>query len=247
MTGNAGTRTEGRQDFAVAFDFFGTLVEIDRDVPTFAEVLTRNGFPCPEWLASIFTPEAYNGVRTHREPPTADQYERWRRRLLADLARCCAVPADAVGDLVHEMIELDRKWTVKAKSQAGDLLSWLHANNVRTAICSNWDYDLAPYLRQAGLPTPDVTVTSAEVGARKPHPALFAALSQRLSSPPERIVFVGDDLRCDIAGAANSGMRAVWLTATAEPVSPDSRINACADLAEVWEVVSSHLGLAADR
>jgi len=46
-------------------------------------------------------------------------------------------------------------------------------------------------------------------GVGKPEPEPFAAIAKRLDVPPEHIVFVGDDERCDIRGAQAAGMLAV--------------------------------------
>jgi putative hydrolase of the HAD superfamily len=60
---------------------------------------------------------------------------------------------------------------------------------------------VAPYLDEA--------VFSAEIGVRKPDPAIFRRVLGELGVAPEEAIFVGDRVRDDIAGAKNLGMRAV--------------------------------------
>jgi len=46
-------------------------------------------------------------------------------------------------------------------------------------------------------------------GVGKPDPEPFAAIARQLGVPPAQIVFVGDDERCDVAGALAAGMQAI--------------------------------------
>lgn len=50
-----------------------------------------------------------------------------------------------------------------------------------------------------------------DLGAQKPHPAFFAGALAQLGEPAERVVMVGDGFEVDVLGAANAGLRAVWL------------------------------------
>ncbi len=70
-------------------------------------------------------------------------------------------------------------------------------------------------------------VTSASAGFYKSRPEIFWIAAERLDSPPERIVHVGDSYRYDVAGARRAGMRTVWLrpnpaTAAGEGGPPDA-------------------------
>jgi putative hydrolase of the HAD superfamily len=61
-------------------------------------------------------------------------------------------------------------------------------------------------LRLAGIW--DAELCSEEIGALKPHPLPFLRLAERLDLPPERVLYVGNNPRYDIAGAKNAGMKA---------------------------------------
>ena len=54
-------------------------------------------------------------------------------------------------------------------------------------------------------------VISGELGHRKPDPAIFDRVIACLGVPANAILFVGDRLQQDIAGAQQAGMRTVWL------------------------------------
>lgn len=53
-------------------------------------------------------------------------------------------------------------------------------------------------------------LTADVVGAEKPDPRFFVALSSALEVPSDSVVFVGDNPRTDVAGALAAGMRVAW-------------------------------------
>ncbi|UUX95901.1 HAD family hydrolase [Aquabacterium sp. J223] len=63
------------------------------------------------------------------------------------------------------------------------------------------------------------TVNAREVGAAKPHRAIFEAACRRLSLPPAAVLHVGDDVALDVEGARAAGLQAVWID-RAGPGSP---------------------------
>ena len=69
----------------------------------------------------------------------------------------------------------------------------------------------------------DVALFSSEVGRRKPDPLIFERALEQLGVTPGRVLFVGDTLATDIAGAAALGMRtclALWFRADDDPAAP---------------------------
>ena len=57
----------------------------------------------------------------------------------------------------------------------------------------------------------DVVVSSAWVGARKPHPRIYTHTLQELGIAPEDALFVGDTWACDVDGPRAAGMHTVYL------------------------------------
>lgn len=58
-----------------------------------------------------------------------------------------------------------------------------------------------------------VVAVSGEVGSDKPDAAIFLQALGGIGLKPEQTLFVGDDPRCDVAGAAAVGMRTCWISA----------------------------------
>lgn len=56
-------------------------------------------------------------------------------------------------------------------------------------------------------PLCDVVLGSEETGALKPSPVPFLALASAFGVPPERILYVGNSVRSDVAGASACGMK----------------------------------------
>ena len=79
------------------------------------------------------------------------------------------------------------------------------------------------------------TFVSGEIGAAKPDPAPFLAALAWAGCHPDEALFVGDDPRRDIAGAAGVGMATCWISAgRSYPPGvrlPDRSIPRVADLA----------------
>jgi putative hydrolase of the HAD superfamily len=72
----------------------------------------------------------------------------------------------------------------------------------------------------------DAAVFSSEIGKRKPHPAIFEAVLERLGVAAEDAVFVGDRRFEDVRGAKELGMttvQALWFRADGDPrgIEPD--------------------------
>jgi putative hydrolase of the HAD superfamily len=55
----------------------------------------------------------------------------------------------------------------------------------------------------------DLMIFSEEIGIRKPDPRIFHLAAQRLGVQPCEIVHVGDNLKADVWGAKNAGLKAI--------------------------------------
>lgn len=63
-------------------------------------------------------------------------------------------------------------------------------------------------------------LTAADVGARKPDPALFVRALEWSGTPPAQALHLGDDPYLDVEAARRLGMRAVWVN-RADKAWPD--------------------------
>ncbi|HET8593305.1 MAG TPA: HAD-IA family hydrolase, partial [Solirubrobacterales bacterium] len=79
-------------------------------------------------------------------------------------------------------------------------------------VVSNWDVSLPRVLERCGIADLiDGTVTSAEIGARKPDPAIFRAALELAGASSAEALHVGDTAEEDLNGAAAAGIRALLI------------------------------------
>jgi HAD superfamily hydrolase (TIGR01549 family) len=219
---------------AVAFDFFGTLVDVDHDAPPMWECLNAMGYQSCEAIQKIWESEAYNGSET---PAANDDisYDVWRRHNLEQMACMSGVPAENLHRVVERLLEIDQSWTVRAVPSAQELLHALRTAGRSLAVCSNWDYPIEKYLKQAGLPRVDVIVTSRDIGARKPHYRPFETVAAELNVTPESILFVGDNWECDVVGALRVGMVPVWIRRDSQAVPQGIKVLSFSSLHDMYK------------
>ena len=90
-----------------------------------------------------------------------------------------------------------------------ETLEQIRIRNIRMAVVTNRvDARLEEHLRGFGIVV-DAVVSSASVGYRKPHPAVFEAALRRLDVTPDEALEVGDSYELDILGAKRAGMKTV--------------------------------------
>ena len=90
----------------------------------------------------------------------------------------------------------------------------------------------------------DAVIISAEMGLRKPHPALFLAAMKGVECIPENTLFVGDSWECDMTGAATLGMDTAWIhMGDGHPVGatfqPNYIVSCITDLAKILKLTPS--------
>jgi HAD superfamily hydrolase (TIGR01662 family) len=142
----------------------------------------------------------------------------------------------------------EHRWTQYPQAQA--TLRQLSAEGYRLALISNATDDA---LIQRLVDRLDfrkwfeVAFTSAGVGVRKPHPAIFEKVLSRWDFPVSQVVMIGDTLRFDVLGAQNSGLKGVlaaWdlypdYDAGADHVVPDATARSLPELPEVIASLSA--------
>jgi putative hydrolase of the HAD superfamily len=197
---------------AVVFDFYGTIAwHGEAALSPYAAVFSRHGYRLDEAVEADYF-ATYDGIG-HAEHSTSEAaYESWVRHRLAGLARACGVREDDVAPLLDALRVQDAS-PVVPYPDAAETLEVLRRRGFRLGVCSNWGWDLDRSIEQAGLgPLIDAAVTSARVGARKPHRAIYEAITGALGVPATETLFVGDSLHPDVTGPLSLGMRAahVW-------------------------------------
>lgn len=194
---------------AVIFDFYGTLARFaDTGAADYAAVFAALGHtPDPDLVDGYHT--RYNGVEHAEHSVSEETYEAWVRSRLCELAVACGVPEPELAVLVEALRATDQGRLV-AYPEAVSTVSSLRAAGFSVGVCSNWGWQLDPCLEEVGLlELVDAGVTSAQAGARKPHPGIYASTLAALGVDAADAVFVGDSWEPDVRGPRRLGMTAV--------------------------------------
>jgi putative hydrolase of the HAD superfamily len=195
---------------AVLLDSFGTLVAMEPPAPRLVADLRRRGFEVDDARAAVaFEAEISYYLEHHVEGRDAAAVHDLRDRCAGVLNDALGIPGLDLATAREAMLDAIR---FSAFRDAAPALEALRTRGLRTVVCSNWDCTLREVLAGAGLgDLVDGVVSSAEVGAAKPDPRLFAVGLELAGRPPAQAVYVGDSPSNDVAGAAAAGLRAVLL------------------------------------
>jgi putative hydrolase of the HAD superfamily len=227
---------------AVLFDFYGTLARAVAWGDSHEHVFARHGlqFDRERW-GHNFVGESNDGDEHLEHSASREAYVAWEVDRLRRRVRNCGVGEDEVEALVADLHTAAKTYTLKAYDEVPDVLGALRNRGVTVAVCSNWDWDLDRAIASAGLEgRADVVVTSAQAGARKPHPRIFRHTLERCGAGPDEALFVGDSMYPDVEGPLAYGMGAVhvWrddMVGEAPPL-PDGAVRV-ADLRAVLDLV----------
>ncbi len=214
---------------AVLFDLDGTLVAYERSG---REVLSA----------------AFDRVDVSPFFEVEDYYERYeaffeesrsithlRERIFADIAETRGQPPE-LGVEVAQAYETERDHgRVFLLDGAGAVLEALADRP--TAMVTNGDPAMQkPKLESTGLSSYFETVVYAGYDApAKPNPEPFHLALEAIDGSADRAVYVGNDPRADVGGAAAAGLDSVWLRngSTATPdTEPTYTIDGLSDLFE---------------
>ncbi|MFY9577969.1 MAG: HAD family hydrolase [Gaiellaceae bacterium] len=146
-------------------------------------------------------------------------------------------------DLVQQIAEMEYRAMVAVRTVPPEnlqALADLHARGLKLGLVSNAHFLPALMLEdfeRLGLAQyMDAIVISSQLGVRKPHPAIFRQVLDKLGVSPDEAMFVGDKVREDIVGPKELGMRAVLSHQFRQedfadaPMTPDLVIHSLADL-----------------
>lgn len=197
---------------AVLLDAMGTLVGFGAPAPRLVEELAARG-------VAITGEEASHAMRAEIAYYRAHHDEAADRAALADLRdRCATVVREAIGPAVAGLPQDELVAALLAAiefspyPEVPGVLRELRERGIALVVCSNWDVSLHDVLDATGLSGLLAgTVTSAEHGAAKPDPSIFAAALSVAGAEPGEAIHVGDDVRADVEGARAAGIRPVLL------------------------------------
>jgi putative hydrolase of the HAD superfamily len=187
----------------VTVDAFGTLVELESPVLALRQALAERGVERDDaTVAAAFAAEA-EYYRVHNvEGGDEESLRRLRRECAAVFLRSAAAdldPEEFTGPFVGALVFRPVNGAVAA-------LERLRAAGLALACVSDWDVSVGEQLERAALRSFfAVVVSSAETGAEKPDPAVFAAALGQLGIRTERALHIGDT-EADREGAAAAGL-----------------------------------------
>ncbi|WP_070888295.1 HAD family hydrolase [Pseudomonas argentinensis] len=184
---------------AVIFDVFGTVISIeDRRNPHLQ--LLRLGRQQGRW-------------------PTADDVKMIMTHELGweELARCLDIRVSHE-QLQHLAEELEAELSsLQVYPDAAQAIALLQSAGVKIGLCSNLASGYGPKVREL-LPGLDAYAFSYELGVTKPDPCIYQAVCRDLGVQPgqqlgdERVVMIGDSIRCDRDGARAAGIAGCYLS-----------------------------------
>ena len=195
---------------AVLLDALGTLVRLEPPAPRLrAAVRERFGIDVGADAAEAAMRAEIAYYRAHMD--TA----RDAAGLATLRARCAEVVRDALSLAAAAEEVLPALLASLRFTPFDDVrpaLARLRADGARLVVVSNWDVSLHEVLARTGLDRcVDGAVASAEVGAAKPDPAIFARALRLAGVGPAGAWHVGDTWEADVEGARRARLRPVLL------------------------------------
>lgn len=226
---------------AVVFDWFGTLARwADGARWGYSSILTSHGVDVEEAVLDAYH-LSWDGIAHPEHSTSREAYLAWTRGRLAELVASCGVAPAEVPELVERLLESDLRTPMVAYPETLAVLDELRRRGLRVAVCSNWGWDLDPFLSSTGIaPYVEVPVTSAQAGYRKPHPAIYAATLSALGVAAPDAVFVGDSWGPDVLGPISAGMRSVHVRRDPSAPAPEL-IESSARIASLEELLETEM------
>jgi putative hydrolase of the HAD superfamily len=175
-------------------------------------VLAEHGYELPDDVRERWWNDGLDGIEHDEHSQSRDHYVAWQQqRLLAMLSETDVHPGE-YEVIVEKMRAGNASRVMEAYEETADVLTELRTRGLRLAVCSNWDWDLDEAIAEVGITDlVDVVVSSAWVGARKPHPRIFEHTLAKAGIAPEDALFVGDTWGPDVVGPRAAGITPVYL------------------------------------
>jgi putative hydrolase of the HAD superfamily len=195
---------------AVLLDALGTLLELEDPGPPLAAELERRGAPVTvsEARAAVLGEMTYYKAHHDEASDTARLTD--LRRRCAEVLRDGLPPAAAALGIDALTDALLGALRFRPYPEVPGTLAALRERGLKLVVVSNWDISLHEQLRATGLADlVDGAVSSAEVGAGKPHPGIYTRALELAGAAPGEALMVGDSPDTDVAGALALGMTAV--------------------------------------
>ncbi len=178
------------------------------------EYLQQAGLDSNPWehqvLYDVFEPHA----REYDPSFSTEERRAYLRRLVGRLFARLNVRGDNARPDRHaeEIWRLLGPASLAVYPEVPAVLRSLRKAGLKIAVTSNWQCGLAHFCVEMGIGRLiDEVVASAEVGAAKPDPAIFAETCRRLGTPSDKVLHVGDTLEDDLEGAEGAGLQGLLI------------------------------------
>jgi putative hydrolase of the HAD superfamily len=212
---------------AILLDALGTLVELEPPAPRLRrELANRFAIAVTDAQAERAIEAEFAYYRAHLDEgrdarSLADLRGRCAEALRTALPKTSTVPHVANTALTEALLASLR---FRAYPEVRGVLVAARARGRRLAVVSNWDVSLHDVLARMELtPLLDGVVTSAQVGARKPSPEIFAAALRVVRAEPGETLHVGDSVNEDVSGARQAGIEPVLISRDGTAGAPGVR------------------------
>ena len=230
----------------IGFDWAYTLVDLGKEddrlpLRKVFRYLNSKNLPLPDFedfleqLRKIFHPMIENSRITNQEA----QFEIALKKLIYqfDISLNEDFSLKKLLEIYYMEVYSERKLYPEVIS----VLNSLKSIGVRMGVVSNTTnprFMKENEMKAAGLePFFDFAIYSSDTPYRKPHPSIFQLAIESLKLKPEEILFVGDNIRLDIVGAQNVGMKSAWINRERKTNSidgePDYELHSLIDLLRI--------------
>lgn len=223
---------------AVLFDAGGTLVRLDFE--WMSEALRALGVPADAAAlrrAEVEGRRRYDSTRGRPAPPGPLGMAGDTRAYFAAMVEALGADAETVDRALERFFTHHRErglWT-RPMEGARATIDAIGERGLAIAVVSNSDGRAALHLADCGvLEGVGFVVDSHEVGVEKPDPAIFRVALERLALEPSRVLFVGDILSVDEAGARAAGTRFVLIDPYGDYAPPGVPAIAGIDALPAW-------------
>ena len=212
---------------ALLIDALGTLVRLEPPAPRLrAELAARFEIDVTEEEAGAALWEEIRFYRGHLDAGRDASSLAALREQCAEVLRSALPPSERLARVrIRELTDaLLAALRFSAFDDARPALLAARDRGQRVVVASNWDVSLHDVLKRIGLRALlDGIVTSAEVGARKPDPAVFERALAVAGARASDAVHVGDSVDEDVRGAIAAGIEPVFLSRDGREAPPGVR------------------------
>ncbi|MDB9822641.1 HAD family hydrolase [Deltaproteobacteria bacterium] len=212
---------------AIGFDLFNTLITVEPETLVEAtdrliQSLRQSGFSIEEEpFKKVYREIALELIARSKQDGRETHNSIWISATLENFGQTVPPDDTKISEAVEHYFSAfyDNCQLIPGTATMLDALKGRYS----LGLLSNFTHGPAAreILDRTGLePYFETILISGELGFRKPYPLVFEKLIKQLGTPKDQILYIGDDLDCDIYGAHAAGLRPVWTTYARDNKSP---------------------------